>query len=369
MDIFGIGSAIGGIASGISSIYAANKNYRSQQETNEMNYRIAQETNQANLDLYREQYADSVAQWNRENAYNDPSQQVQRLSRAGLNPALNFGSGDNTAGSMSLPSASPAVGATMEAPQIHYSDTYVTQALASLSSLLESSKSSEEAKGLAIDNQYRDAKNKHELDKIIAENQKILADTAVSQEQRAKIKEDTNMAILARNHFEDSYNMNLRSIELQNERAENEIALLKEQKESIRVERSINEFELEARRLKLPLEVQQLRAGINVMFKQIDKMKSDIDLNSKQAQLIVANEAKTWLEANGVADANTRANELAPFIIDQYELNNLKTSYDMQPGFNKLVNLRLSDFSGDGTSTAYIKQQEYNKRHNPHNKK
>jgi len=45
------------------------------------------------------QYQRSIQDWNRQNAYNDPSQQMQRLKDAGLNPNLVYGSGSpaNTA--------------------------------------------------------------------------------------------------------------------------------------------------------------------------------------------------------------------------------------------------------------------------------
>lgn len=48
-----------------------------------LNYQLAKKQNQWNIE-----------QWNRENAYNLPSAQVQRLRDAGLNPGLIYGSGN-----------------------------------------------------------------------------------------------------------------------------------------------------------------------------------------------------------------------------------------------------------------------------------
>lgn len=47
-----------------------------------------------------------VEQWQRENAYNHPKQQMERLRQAGLNPNLVYGKGaENTAGSLSMASS------------------------------------------------------------------------------------------------------------------------------------------------------------------------------------------------------------------------------------------------------------------------
>lgn len=68
MDIFGIGSAIGGLASAVGSVNAQ------------------KEANKANLALAREQNDWNLAQWNRENEYNTTFNQLKRWMDAGLNP-------------------------------------------------------------------------------------------------------------------------------------------------------------------------------------------------------------------------------------------------------------------------------------------
>ena len=78
-------------------------------------------TNMANHRLYREQRADnrqdattaynrSLEMWNMNNAYNDPSAQMERLRQAGLNPNLVYGGGATT--TASAPSAPQASSAT-----------------------------------------------------------------------------------------------------------------------------------------------------------------------------------------------------------------------------------------------------------------
>ena len=78
-------------------------------------------TNVANALMYKRQRADnrqdattayqrSIDMWNMNNAYNDPSAQMERLKQAGLNPNLVYGGGATT--TASAPSAPQASSAT-----------------------------------------------------------------------------------------------------------------------------------------------------------------------------------------------------------------------------------------------------------------
>ena len=78
-------------------------------------------TNAANALMYKRQRADnrqdaatayqrSIDMWNMNNAYNDPSAQMERLKQAGLNPNLVYGGGATT--TASAPSAPQASSAT-----------------------------------------------------------------------------------------------------------------------------------------------------------------------------------------------------------------------------------------------------------------
>lgn len=65
------GAAVGGLF-----------NYLGTRQTNKMNLKISREANAYNTDM-----------WNLQNAYNDPSAQMERLKKAGLNPNLMYGNG------------------------------------------------------------------------------------------------------------------------------------------------------------------------------------------------------------------------------------------------------------------------------------
>lgn len=75
-------------------VYKEGKFGKSTDRTNKANLAIARETNAYNYLLAAKQNDWNVEQWNRENAYNTPSAQRQRLLDAGLNPNLMLDGGD-----------------------------------------------------------------------------------------------------------------------------------------------------------------------------------------------------------------------------------------------------------------------------------
>ena len=80
---------LGAIVGGISSFFA-NKAQRS-----------AEDRQRAwNEKMYEKQYQDNIKLWQMQNEYNDPSAQMERLQKAGLNPNLVYGkgAGGNSAG-------------------------------------------------------------------------------------------------------------------------------------------------------------------------------------------------------------------------------------------------------------------------------
>lgn len=90
MDLSWIGGAAGGLLSSISSAISANKQLKAQKQENALNRQFNAEEAQKSRDF-------ELDMFNRTNSYNDPKQVVDRLSKAGLNPALAFGGFQNAA--------------------------------------------------------------------------------------------------------------------------------------------------------------------------------------------------------------------------------------------------------------------------------
>lgn len=91
-----VGTLIGGAISGVGSLFGNMMGSKNA-------LKAVRETNQANRDLAEYAYQQDLAQWNRQNEYNTPTAQMERLKEAGLNPNLMYGQG-NTGNASSSPS-------------------------------------------------------------------------------------------------------------------------------------------------------------------------------------------------------------------------------------------------------------------------
>lgn len=95
------GSLVGGALGAIGQNHTNKVNQRLQRDQNEWNAKQASQANQWNME-----------QWQRENEYNAPAQQMQRLEAAGLNPNLMYSQGNvGTASKLTsnvAPSTAPA---------------------------------------------------------------------------------------------------------------------------------------------------------------------------------------------------------------------------------------------------------------------
>lgn len=86
---------IGGIISGIGSIVGAGASYKGQKSANKTNIQLAKEGREHDVNM-----------WNKQNEYNTPEMQMQRMKEAGLNPNLVAG-GTTQAGNADQPKSAP----------------------------------------------------------------------------------------------------------------------------------------------------------------------------------------------------------------------------------------------------------------------
>lgn len=106
---------VGSIVQGIGGAVNGALNYFANDSTNRTNTRLTRETNAQNKELFERQLAWQEDMWNKSNEYNDPSNQRDRLLKAGINPAFVLGNGSlSEASPMSSPSAPH-----MEAPRVN----------------------------------------------------------------------------------------------------------------------------------------------------------------------------------------------------------------------------------------------------------
>lgn len=151
------------IASGIGSLvgaFSSNKNIdrqiKAQQEENE-------KTRQYNLMLAKQQNQWNLEQWNRENAYNDPSAQMQRLRNAGLNPDLmyqNGAAGLQAASSPDMTAGEPAQPVDMSAYRNRKTiGDVIQQAQSTILAEKQAKKLDADAEGQKLKNVEQDSQN------------------------------------------------------------------------------------------------------------------------------------------------------------------------------------------------------------------
>lgn len=177
------------------------KQIAAQQEENRKN-------REYNLMLANLQNQWNVEQWERENEYNDPSAQMSRYVKAGLNPDLIYGQGASsvsarspelTAGAPSSPVDMSALG---QKPTIGQAATMALQNMATAAqarkTIAESEKTVEETEGqrstnkiLASDAAFRDALNKGQLDLQGLQIDLTYSQRNLTDEQVLKTREET----------------------------------------------------------------------------------------------------------------------------------------------------------------------------------
>lgn len=196
------GSLLGGLFGSSSAKNANSAALEANRLTNETNMKINQSQidfqRQAmekqmnyNTGMYLRQYADNLAQWNRQNEYNEdmynkynsPQARAQQYREAGINPALAVSGMSGSFGSVASQMSNGAnpMGLTMgdkysplpaQQPNLHADNTagiwssFLDAAAQFASRTAAVNKTQEEVKGLRLDNMTRYAANIAKLDNI-----------------------------------------------------------------------------------------------------------------------------------------------------------------------------------------------------------
>lgn len=182
-----IGSSVAsGLFSGLGSIFGANSNNKTQmkiaQMTNESNRQIAREANEFNREMYERQYKDSLDFWNMQNQYNDPTQEMQRLRRAGINPAYAFGNGGQSSVAQLPTAPSAELGEPMHAPDLGYQPTFAEGVGIALQNAISTSKSISEARILQTNADYAKVKTEADLEKTLNDSKRGSFEWKIAQE-------------------------------------------------------------------------------------------------------------------------------------------------------------------------------------------
>lgn len=204
------------IASGIGSLFGRNRNIDKQIAAQE---RENEKNRQYNLQLAKQQNQWNIEQWNRENAYNDPSAQMSRLKEAGLNPDLmyeNGASGLMSASSPVMTSGAPSSPVDMSplGSKMTVGDMYQSIQQAMLNDEVinktkqETRKTGFEADSANVEALYKAAREQQELkigETSVTLNKSLANESYVKADKIAveinKVAEETNLLVQQRHQI------------------------------------------------------------------------------------------------------------------------------------------------------------------------
>ncbi|MBA1398116.1 hypothetical protein GHK66_14100 [Staphylococcus sciuri] len=161
---------LGAILGAGASLLGSALNFGSQRQTNKQNMELAKYQYSQAKEMQNKEFLYNMDMWNAQNAYNHPTQQMQRLQQAGLNPNLVYGNGSvvgNTTSNYPQYKAPEYKAPHLTAPQFNF-DPYQAvqfgQQLAMQKAQVnmldaQTAKVEQETKNSALDNIYKTLQN------------------------------------------------------------------------------------------------------------------------------------------------------------------------------------------------------------------
>ena len=267
------------ILGGATSLVGSILGYKGQREANETNLQSVRETNQANYDLYREQYRDAYRLWQENNQYNTPANQMARLRQAGLNPALNMGSNPTgMAQAASTPSANPMVAGHVEPTVFNTSDI-----APNIAALASASKSSEEAKQIGIDNQYRNQWNLIQIAEKKAAIKVALQNVKRGSAEETKLLAESKMLDLNARLFSETFDQQKLSFDLANDRTNAEMAVFRAQVLDLTSSAALKDSQAKLTNLNIRYQPAVLQASIQQALSAAQSYVAQAELSGKMS--------------------------------------------------------------------------------------
>lgn len=157
------GALLGGIGGSLLGGIFGNS---AQKSANRTNLAIAEMNNRANRELAEYSYSKDLEQWNRQNEYNLPINQMRRYEDAGLNPNLIYGQGDNGNAKSSPSYPTPTMQGTRVEPVTAFADSFaqIGNAIGQFMNLKLTQAQIDSAKSLADKNAADAARSRAEAD-------------------------------------------------------------------------------------------------------------------------------------------------------------------------------------------------------------
>ena len=285
-NLFGIDDAIlaGGVLGLGGSLVSGLFGSSSQKSANAANLQAVRETNEANLKLYREQYADQYKLWQENNAYNDPSAQMQRLRNAGLNPALlmqNGGAG--TASAASVPTASPMQAGHVDPVPPAFNASDVANTLSMLGSGVNQAT---QARGNQISNTFMSRIKQQELAQSIAQTELLKQQTKKGSMEYSLLESQLTMQKLQYRLFSETYDQQKQSFQLSNDLTSANASLARQQAKSARAQELFTNVQTKLAGIDLKYKEKNMQLAIKQYIQEIALLGSQYRVNEETAKNI-----------------------------------------------------------------------------------
>lgn len=269
--------------------------FSSSKSANETNLEIARQNNQAQRELFHEQMAYNTDMWNKQNEYNLPANQVQRLLAAGINPSAVFGSGSvSEAGQLTAPNA-PQLQRAEVRPFMPDFDG-VGQAV---NAFFDNQIKSKTVESTGLDNQAKmidlQFKMQHHYADLIEQKHRIdniIADSHLKGEQLEYYKNMSEDLGLNIQKFKDSYELYIEREKLQND-------VMKAQEGNLLADSTLKRAQSAFQNLVTSLYPTVTQYQLNVMSAQWTNLLNDATLKCKQGKFADAQTVSQYLK-NGL---------------------------------------------------------------------
>lgn len=269
--------------------------FGSSQSANSTNLEIARMNNEEQYKMFKEQNAFNLDMWNKNNAYNDPSKNVERLLRAGINPAAVYGNASTTPASQIQSATAPQLQRAEVRPFMPDLDG-VGQAV---NAYFDNQMKSKAAESTGIDNQMKmiDLKYKalHHIGDLMEQKNRIderISNTNLNNEQKNYLRKQSDYLGLEIQKFRDTYEVGLEREKLQND-------VMKAQQGNLLADSTLKRAQATYIQLLSAYYPDLTQAQLNVMSAQFTDLVRSAELKVKEGQLTSAKAVSQYLE-NGI---------------------------------------------------------------------